>query len=103
MITFRDPGPEAYGAASVNKLTPAYVDAEGAGGDVLPCDNSRGSEIAFIVERTGPSGAYADGFELSYVYEDRTYTASSLHDVGICGTNGENPEQIADSCAESGQ
>ncbi|MGL5827066.1 MAG: hypothetical protein ACRCYU_19965, partial [Nocardioides sp.] len=53
-VNFAGPGPGEGGGGSVKRLTPDYVEAEGAAGEVLPCDESRGSEIAFIVERLGP-------------------------------------------------
>ncbi|MGL5810834.1 MAG: hypothetical protein ACRCYQ_12895 [Nocardioides sp.] len=102
-VNFAGPGPGEGGGGSVKRLTPDYVEAEGAAGEVLPCDESRGSEIAFIVERLGPAGAYADGFELNYRYQGRRYTASSLHTVGICGSKGDNPTPIADLCDDTGR
>ncbi|MGL5827062.1 MAG: hypothetical protein ACRCYU_19945 [Nocardioides sp.] len=98
MVDFDGPRPGSWGGGSVKKLSSDYVEADGGEGEVLPCSDPEGSEIAFIVERTGARAAYAQGFEMSYLYRGRTYTASSLHTVGICGSTGDNPEPIADLC-----
>ncbi|MGL5810217.1 MAG: hypothetical protein ACRCYQ_09750 [Nocardioides sp.] len=105
MVNFDGPGEGSWGAARVSRLTPNFVDPEDAEGEIRPCESPQDGgqmsvEIAFILDRDGLVGAYADGFEMTYTYRGREYQASSRQRIGICASTGPNPEPIVENCAE---